>query len=171
MQNYFELFDLETSFFVDDKALKKAYQEQVTRFHPDNFATKSQAEQLQALQITSLVNSADTTLKTPLNRASYLLNLEDVNPFDEKDTNMDTNFLVSQIELRERLESIKEQQDNLALDDFIERVQDFIRDNVASISEAFTQSRDLQEIKTLVRELKFYDQLNKEANILMDEWL
>ena len=84
---------------------------------------------------------------------------------------MDTNFLVSQIELREQLESIKEQQDNLALDDFIERVQDFIRDNVASISEAFSHSRDLQEIKTLVRELKFYEQLNKEANILIDEWL
>ena len=171
MQNYFELFDLETSFFVDDEALKKAYQAQVTRFHPDNFVNKSQSEQLKALQNTSVVNSAYTTLKTPLNRASYLLNLEDVYPFDEKDTNMDANFLISQIELREQLENIKEQKDNLALDDFIERVQDFIRDNVTSISEAFTQSRDLQEIKTLVRELKFYEQLNKEANMLMDEWL
>ena len=171
MQNYFELFDLETSFLVDDEALKKAYQAQVTRFHPDNFATKSQAEQLQALQSTSLLNSAYTALKTPLNRANYLLNLDDVDPFDEKDTNMDANFLLSQIELREQLEGIKEQQDSLALDEFIERVQDFIRDNVASISEAFMQSKDLQEIKTLVRELKFYDQLNKEANILMDEWL
>ena len=84
---------------------------------------------------------------------------------------MDANFLVSQIELREQLEGIKEQQDSLALDDFIERVQDFIMDNVASISEAFRHSRDLQEIKTLVRELKFYEQLSKEANILMDEWL
>ena len=171
MQNYFELFNLKTSFFVDDEALKKAYQAQVTRFHPDNFANKSQSEQLQALQNTSLVNSAYTALKNPLNRASYLLNLEDVNPFDEKDTNMDANFLLSQIELREQLEGIKEQQDDLALDDFIERVQDFIMDNVTSISEAFTQSRDLQEIKTLVRELKFYEQLSKEANILMDEWL
>ncbi len=171
MQNYFELFDLETSFLVDDEALKKAYQAQVTRFHPDNFATKSQAEQLQALQSTSLLNSAYIALKTPLNRASYLLNLEDVNPFDEKDTNMDANFLISQIELREQLENIKEQQDNLALNNFTEQVQDFIKDNVASISEAFMQSKDLQEIKTLVRELKFYDQLNKEANILMDEWL
>ena len=171
MQNYFELFDLKTSFFVDDEALKKSYQAQVMRFHPDNFATKSQAEQLQALQNTSLVNSAYTTLKTPLNRASYLLNLENINPFDEKDTNMDADFLISQIELREQLENIKEQKDNLALDNFIERVQDFTKDNVASISEAFTQSRDLQEIKTLVRELKFYEQLNKEANMLMDEWL
>jgi len=171
MQNYFQLFDLETSFFVDDEALYKAYQAQVTKFHPDNFATKSQAEQLQALQSTSLLNSAYTALKTPLNRASYLLNLEDVDPFDEKDTNMDANFLVSQIELREQLEDIKELQDNKVLDNFIQRVQDFINDNVASISEAFSQSRDLQEIKKLVRELKFYDQLNKEANRLMDEWL
>ena len=171
MQNYFELFDLETSFFVDDEALKKAYQTKVTMYHPDKFTTKSQTEQLHALQSTSLVNSAYTALKTPLNRASYLLNLEKINPFDEKDTNMDADFLISQIELREQLENIKKQQDSLALDNFIERVQDFIRDNVASISEAFTQSRDLQEIKTLVRELKFYEQLNKEANILMDEWL
>jgi len=171
MQNYFELFDLETSFFVDDEALNKAYQAQVTRFHPDNFANKSQTEQLQALQSTSLLNSAYTALKTPLNRASYLLNLEDVNPFDEKDTNMDANFLVSQIELREQLEDIKELQDNTVLDNFIERVQDFINDNVASISETFRQSGDLQEIKKLVRELKFYEQLNKEANRLMDEWL
>ena len=171
MQNYFQLFDLETSFFVDDEALNKAYQAQVTRFHPDNFATKSQSEKLQALQSTSLLNSAYTALKTPLNRASYLLNLEDLDPFDEKDTNMDANFLVSQIELREQLEDIKELQDNKVLDNFIQRVQDFINDNVASISEAFSPSRDLQEIKKLVRELKFYDQLNKEANRLMDEWL
>jgi molecular chaperone HscB len=100
-----------------------------------------------------------------------LLNLENINPFDEKDTNMDANFLISQIELREQLENIKEQKDNLALDNFTEQLQGFIKDNIASISEAFTQSLDLQEIKTLVRELKFYEQLNKEANILMDEWL
>jgi len=171
MQNYFELFDLETSFFVDDEALNKAYQAQVIRFHPDNFANKSQPEQLKALQSTSLLNSAYTVLKTPLNRASYLLNLEGLDPFDEKDTNMDANFLVSQIELREQLEDIKELQDNTVLDNFIERVQDFINDNVASISEAFRQSGDLQEIKKLVRELKFYEQLNKEANRLMDEFL
>jgi len=150
MQNYFELFDLKTSFFVDDEALKKAYQAQVTRFHPDNFANKSQSEQLKALQNTSLVNSAYTALKTPLNRASYLLNLEDVNPFDEKDTNMDTNFLLSQIELREQLEVIKEQQDNLALDDFIEQVRDFTSDNVASISEAFIIQEICKKSKRLL---------------------
>ena len=97
--------------------------------------------------------------------------MEGINPFDEKDTNMDSNFLLSQIELREDLEVIKEQKDSLALDDFIDRIKLFIKDNVSSISDAFTNSWDLKLATELVRELKFYEQLNTDANSLMDEWL
>ena len=57
MQNYFELFDLETSFFIDDDQLKAAYRREISRFHPDNYATKSESEKLQALQNTSLLNT------------------------------------------------------------------------------------------------------------------
>jgi hypothetical protein len=35
--------------------------------------------------------------------------MEGINPFDVKDTTMDSKFLLSQIELREDLEVIKEQ--------------------------------------------------------------
>jgi len=171
VQNYFELFDLNKSFNVDDNALLSAYQKQISRFHPDKFSTNSESEQLQALQNTSLINSAYSALKSPLNRAEYILNMEGINPFDDKDTSMDSNFLLSQIELREDLEAIKEQKDSLALDDFIERVESFIKDNVTSISDAFTNLADLKLATTLVRELKFYEQLNTDANSLMDEWL
>ena len=92
MQNYFELFDLETSFFIDDNELKSSYRKEVSRFHPDNYATKSESEKLQALQNTSLLNTAFNSLKTPLNRASYLLKLENIDPFDEKDTSMKQDF-------------------------------------------------------------------------------
>jgi molecular chaperone HscB len=97
--------------------------------------------------------------------------MEGINPFDDKDTSMDSNFLLSQIELREDLEAINEQKDGLALDDFIERVESFIKDNVTSISDAFTNLADLKLATALVRELKFYEQLNTDANSLMDEWL
>ncbi len=40
MQNYFELFDLETSFFIDDSNLKESYQREIARFHPDRFASR-----------------------------------------------------------------------------------------------------------------------------------
>ena len=113
MQNYFELFDLETTFFIDEVALKEAYRKEISRFHPDQYATKSESEKLQALQNTSLLNSAFKALKSSLNRAEYLLKLQGVDPFDEKDTVMDEHFLLSQIDLREELEAIKESKDVL----------------------------------------------------------
>ena len=170
MQNYFELFDLETSFFIDETELKRSYQVEVSRFHPDNFATKSEPEKLQALQNTSLLNSAYSALKTPLNRATYLLKLEGMDAFDEKDTVMEEGFLISQIELRDKLEGIEEKKDSLGLDDFIEHIDSFIEEKIELISEAYNLSSDQQVIKMHVRELKFFDQLYKEANSLMDEW-
>ena len=171
MQNYFELFDLKKSFNVDENLLLSAYQKQISRFHPDKFSAGSDSEQLQALQNTALINSAYAALKSPLNRAEYILNMEGINPFDVKDSSMDSKFLLSQIELREEMEAIREQKDSLALDNFIERVKSFIKDNVSSISDAFTNLGDLKLATALVRELKFYEQLNTDANLLMDEWL
>jgi len=171
MQNYFELFGLKTTFGINEQALQSAYQVQVSTFHPDKFASKSSSEQLQALQNTSLLNSAYDTLKSPLERASYLLTLQEVNPFDEKDTQMDSHFLLEQIELREQLEVIKSEKDEFGLDDYIANIQSHIGDNVASLSNSFSNSEDLATLKNSVRELKFYEQLKKEANRLMDEWL
>ena len=170
MQNYFELFDLETSFFIDEAALKSSYQLEISRFHPDNFVTRGESEKLQALQNTSLLNSAYNALKAPLSRASYLLKLQGVDAFDEKDTVMEEGFLIFQIELRDELEAIEEKKDSLGLDDFIERIDSFIEDKIESISESYNLSSDQQVIKMHVRELKFFDQLYKEANTLMDEW-
>lgn len=171
MQNYFELFDLETSFFIDDDQLKAAYRREISRFHPDNYATKSESEKLQALQNTSLLNTAFISLKTPLNRASYLLKMQGLDPFDERDTVMNHDFLMSQIDLREELEVIEEDRDSLGLEDFLERVDLHIEENTESIYKAFELNSDHMDIKMYVRELKFYDQLYKEANKLMDELL
>ena len=171
MQNYFELFDLETSFFINDDQLKAAYRREISRFHPDNYATKSESEKLQALQNTSLLNTALTSLKTPLNRASYLLKMQGLDPFDERDTVMNHDFLMSQIDLREELEVIEEDRDSLGLEDFLERVDLHIEENTESIYKAFELNSDHMDIKMYVRELKFYDQLYKEANKLMDELL
>jgi molecular chaperone HscB len=84
---------------------------------------------------------------------------------------MEEGFLLSQIELRDELEAIEEKKDSLGLDDFIERVDSFIEEKIESISEAYNLSSDQLVIKMHVRELKFFDQLYKEANALMDEWL
>ncbi|SFV81949.1 Chaperone protein HscB [hydrothermal vent metagenome] len=170
MQNYFELFSLEVNFAIDLTSLERAYQSQISLFHPDNFVTKSDKEKSIALQNTSLINTAYDTLKSPLLRATYLLELQDINAFDEKDTQMDMDFLMNQIALREQLESLEVDKDELALDDFIEQVSQKVTQNIEQVKQLF-ELNEFDKIKNLVRELKFYTQLNAQANQLMDEWL
>jgi len=84
---------------------------------------------------------------------------------------MNHDFLISQIDLREELEVIEEDRDSIGLEGFMERVDLYIEKNTESIYKAFELKSDLMDIKMNVRELKFYDQLYKEANKLMDELL
>ena len=171
MQNYFELFDLETSFFIDEANLKDSYRREIARFHPDQFGSKSDSEKLQALQNTSLLNTAFESIKSPLNRASYLLKLEGIDAFDERDTEMDHDFLISQIELREQLEIIKLKQNVDDLEDYLDKIEEQIQSKINLISDAFKEDKSLTEIKNDVRELRFYEQLLSESSKLMDEWL
>lgn len=170
MQNYFELFSLEVSFDIDLKTLEGVYQAQIAQQHPDKFVSKSKKEQSLALQNTCLINTAFDTLKSPLLRATYLLELQGINAFDEKDTQMEVDFLMSQIELREALETIEKTKDEMKLDNFIENINNKVKRNIAKIKQSF-ETNALNDIKNLVRELKFYTQLNTQANQLMDEWL
>ncbi|MBT3195610.1 MAG: Fe-S protein assembly co-chaperone HscB [Candidatus Ruthia sp.] len=170
MQNYFALFSLEIDFSINLNALESSYQTQISLFHPDNFVTKSDKEKFIALQNTSLINTAYDTLKYPLLRATYLLELQGINAFDEKDTQMDIDFLMNQIALREQLESIELSKNELDLDDFTDNIKQKIKQNIEQISHFF-KAEEFNKIKNLVRELKFYTQLNTQANQLMDEWL
>jgi molecular chaperone HscB len=83
---------------------------------------------------------------------------------------MDIDFLMNQIALREQLESLEVDKDEIALDDFIEQVSQKVAQNIEQISQFF-ELDDFSKIKNLVRELKFYTQLKVQANQLMDEWL
>jgi molecular chaperone HscB len=170
MQNYFELFSLMANFKVDLNQLESAYQQQVAQFHPDKFAASSELEKNLALQNTSLINTAYDTLKSPLLRATYLLELDGINVFDEKDTQMDADFLMAQIELGESLEAIELSKDELKLDDFIEKIADKINGNVDNIAQSFELKKSIQA-KNLTRELKFYEQISQRAKRLMDEWI
>lgn len=170
MQNYFELFFLLPDFVIDLSALEQAYHMQIAQYHPDKFAIVDNQKQNEAMQNTSLINTAFNTLKSPLLRATYLLELQGINAFDEKDTQMDVSFLMNQIELRESLEAIKITKNEMALDDFIEDISSKIAQNIEQMQYLFKVD-EFNKIKNLVRKLKFYTQLNTRVEQLMDEWL
>lgn len=104
--NYFEVFAMKPDFEVDLQTLDDAYLQLVKRLHPDRFAAQEPSVQRMAVQAAAQVNSAYQTLKQPLSRAQYLLQLNGINPNDETNTSMDMDFLMQQMSWRERMDEL-----------------------------------------------------------------
>ncbi len=107
-RNYFELFDLPVDFAMDQGQLGQRYREVQREAHPDRFASGSAHEQRLAVQYSALINEAYATLRKPLSRALYLLELAGMSREEVGGQPLDGGFLITQMELREKLESMGE---------------------------------------------------------------
>jgi len=107
-RNYFELFDLPVGFALDQEQLGERYRQVQRELHPDRYASASAHEQRLAVQYSALVNEAYATLRKPLPRALYLLELSGMNRETIESQPLDGGFLITQMELREKLETIGE---------------------------------------------------------------
>jgi len=108
LKNHFELFGLAPAYALDLARLDGAYRDIQTRIHPDRYASAGDAERRASMQMTTRVNEAYRTLRNPVQRAKYLLELHGVDTGFETNTAMPREFLVTQMELRERLEEARD---------------------------------------------------------------
>jgi molecular chaperone HscB len=100
-QDYFALFGLPARYRFDPAELDAAYRKLQTEVHPDRFASAGDDERRLALQSSSRVNEAYRALKSPVERANYLLLLRGVDALAETDTALPAEFLEQQLEFRE----------------------------------------------------------------------
>lgn len=167
-QNYFEILGLPLVFDVDLGLLSDRFLELQKEVHPDRFASRPEQEKRLAMQWATLLNSANDTLKSPLKRAIYLLQLKGIEL--EDNPRLPPEFLMEQIELREQLEDIEGSEANL--DDlavFKKEVKAVIR----SIEQNFSKTieDDLVQAETLVYEMQFLSKLLASANQLEEKLL
>lgn len=156
--DYFTLFGLTPGYVVDTQQLATRYQELQRQFHPDKYASRSQAEQLLAVNQSATINQAWQTLRHPLLRAEYLLLLNGFDLANEQHTVRDTAFLMEQLELREELDSIEQSADITALEAFASKVTTMIQ----SRSTRMVQELDglqWEQAADTVRKLRFLDKL------------
>jgi molecular chaperone HscB len=73
--DYFAVFALPRKLTIDTAALEKQFYKLSRKLHPDRHAQASAAEQEQILAQSSQLNDAYRTLKNPVARAEYLLEL------------------------------------------------------------------------------------------------
>jgi molecular chaperone HscB len=77
-KDYFSVFGLRRKLNIDTAALQREFYAKSRQLHPDNFATATPEQQQWSLEQTSLLNDAFRTLKDPIERTRYLLELEGV---------------------------------------------------------------------------------------------
>jgi molecular chaperone HscB len=172
MQNYFQLFDLPISYDLDVTELSTRYRKLQAAVHPDKFANASDQERRLSMQQSALINEAYQTLKSPLLRARYMLELKGIDLSNESSVSMDSEFLMQQMRLREALEQVRSVEDAEAkLRVIASEIEQAITEQITVLNRLFNEDNDdqLTKIADYVRRMQFMVKLQQETEALEEE--
>jgi len=160
--NFFTLLQLPEAFVIDLETLHQNYQSIQKDIHPDRFATFDDEAKLESIRKTAQVNDAYQTLKSPIRRAEYLLQLKGINIHDEKYTAVPQDFLMQQMEWREELETHK--LDKVALEKLAQNIQKNKNDMMNQLPSFFDDKNHLNDAIRVTRELNFIEKIEQHIN-------
>ncbi|MFI3256104.1 MAG: Fe-S protein assembly co-chaperone HscB [Psittacicella sp.] len=164
MLNPFEIFEIPVNFKIDKEYLSKKFIELQKLYHPDNFINSDVAQKTIALNKATDINQSYKILLDPIRRAISIIELNKGEL--EVQSNSDMEFLMSQMEKREYLDSILDDLDKL--EEFEEESEkDFIT-NTNLLEESF-KVNNFEEAKSYVDKLQFIQKLTKEIQIAIDK--
>src|SRR5689334_5710773 len=106
--DYFALFGLPRKLWVEISALEQKFLQLSWKLHPDNFVNASEVEQEISLKRSSELNDAYRTLKDPVARVEYLLEIEGERKEGEKKQQAPPELLEEVFELNESLDELRE---------------------------------------------------------------
>ncbi|MBD1390335.1 co-chaperone HscB [Neiella sp. HB171785] len=162
MDNYFELFGLPEQYSLDQTALTNTFRDLQKSVHPDQFVSQGEQAQRLAVQQSAQINDAFQTLKVPLKRAQYMLQLAGIDLQAEQHTLRDSAFLMQQMEWREHLEALKQAEDLDGLEQFSDTIaaaQKQLNDKIAQALDAGQHHQDAPTWANEVRKLSFMNKL------------
>jgi molecular chaperone HscB len=148
---------------VDTALLEQKYKQLQGRLHPDRHVNAESGSKLAAIQQASLLNDAYTTLKSPLRRAEHLLQLKGIDTSSYSQADLDQDFLLAQLKLREKLEELQAMTDTGGLQtmygqieqEFALKWNDFSSQfDAGSFQLAYQAFRELQFLQKLVEEIR-----------------
>ncbi|MBU2642270.1 MAG: Fe-S protein assembly co-chaperone HscB [Thiobacillus sp.] len=168
-QTHFALFDLPVAYALDREQLDRAYRELQNTVHPDRFAAQSDAEQRVAMQWATQANEAYRTLKHPVERGVYLLQLQGIDALDAHDTQMAPAFLMQQMEWREAIDDARVAKRVDVLDALMNELRITHRLIESQLVELLDVKQDFEGAREAVRQLRFMDKLIAEVGDVYEE--
>jgi len=171
IDNYFELFGIKPAFIIDKNALNDAYRKLQQASHPDRFVNEPVQFQRKAMQQTTQNTEAYHVLKSPVQRACYLLSMSGSDFELSNYTVTDIDLLMQQMQYREQLNEIKEQGDFDKLQQFADDVDILLKETETTISQLFQQksSAESADLKNHICELQFLNKLVHDLNEVEDQ--
>lgn len=161
-KNHFELFGLQVGFAINLAMLDQNYRKLQSEVHPDRFAAASSAERVHSMQWATHVNEAYQTLKSPVTRARYLLQLHGIETLEETNTAMPAAFLMQQMEWREAIEDAINARNSDALDQLLRELRHAATALESELHESIDQQQDYAKAAEAVRKLRFLAKVRDE---------
>ncbi|ORZ22035.1 Co-chaperone HscB, C-terminal oligomerization domain-containing protein [Absidia repens] len=153
---YVCLFRSESTYDVDEKALKRQFLKLQQVAHPDSFSNAVERERKYAEIQSSMLNKAYHTLRDPLARAQYMLALQGVE-VNEAESLHHPELLMDVMEVREELEEATTNEDV----ELIKQENDGkIKETVAQLSKAFSE-KDLDLAKDYSIQLQYWENIRR----------
>ena len=152
MLNSFEIFDLPLTYYVDQAEVKRKFYALSRAFHPDFHTTGSEADQIEALEQSTAVNSAYVILSDENKRLAHILEILGVLP-EEGSAKVPTEFLMEMMEVNERIMEWQMNPDQDQLQHFYNEVEKLnldILDEVQPILKTINEHTNADESRVVV---------------------
>jgi len=156
----FQLLGVPRKFRVDQKALDEGYRRVELQVHPDRFASATPAMKRVAEQWSQRANEALSTLSDPLKRAVYLCESAGFPVNAENNTRMPVDFLMQQMEWREKFGAGKNSPEALAkLASVVQEEKTALVDRLAALLD---DEQSPEKAVPEVRRLMFVDKMARD---------
>ncbi len=132
--NYFEHFGLKPVFQLDLNELRQKYYQKSKDLHPDT----NKKEEHDYVFLTALNNQAYQTLKDPLSRLKYIIELYR-GALSEDEFSLSQDFLIDMMELHEAIHEAIESKDNAELSRLKSKIELMEKDALQNVLPAISK--------------------------------
>ena len=159
-RDYYEILGLERG--ASDEEIKRSFRKLAQQWHPDVNTDPDADARFKE------INEAYQVLRDPLKRGRYLLELRGIHLDDRQGAHQDAGFLMQQMELRESLAEVRQQDDPLgALNRLGGDIEARFRELETRLGQVLdADAGDAAEAAALVQKMQFFTRLRDEVQQL-----
>lgn len=159
--SYFDFYDIEESFFINEKSLKKIFLEKSQEYHPDFHSMENEEAKEKSLELSALNNQAYETLKSFDKRVQYILEINHILN-EEGENKVPNEFLMEVMDLNETLMELKFKPDEEKIAAFKNQVKLYKEKIYNEVEQDMMQYvKDSDQAENVLQNVKEYFLKNK----------